>query len=69
VALCPETGGALHGRNMSTGQSQAFCRSAFSRAKPVFVAIFIDESDHGFHRRSSSARAKYADAFFNISLA
>ena len=39
------------------------------RLDPVFVAIRIDEADHGFHRRSSSAWAKYALALRRISLA
>src|SRR6476661_5273331 len=39
------------------------------RLDPVFVAIRIDEADHGFHRRSSSAWAKYALALRKISLA
>ena len=39
------------------------------RLDPVIVAIRIDEADHGFHRRSSSAWAKYALALRRISLA
>ena len=39
------------------------------RLDPVLVAIRIDEADHGFHRRSSSAWAKYALALRRISLA
>jgi hypothetical protein len=31
--------------------------------------MIVDEGDHGFERRSSSAIAKYADAFRRISLA
>ena len=31
--------------------------------------MIVDEGDHGFDRRSSSARAKYADVFRRISLA
>ena len=39
------------------------------RLDPVVVAVRIDEADHGFHRRSSSAWAKYALALRRISLA
>ena len=39
------------------------------RLDPVLVAVRIDEADHGFHRRSSSAWAKYALALRRISLA
>src|SRR5688572_26434718 len=39
------------------------------RLDPIIVAVRIDEADHGFHRRSSSAWAKYALALRRISLA
>ncbi len=39
------------------------------RLDPVGVAMIVDERDHGFDRRSSSAWAKYADALRRISLA
>jgi hypothetical protein len=39
------------------------------RLDTVDLALIVDEGDHGFDRRSSSAIAKYADAFLRISLA
>src|SRR4051812_5559551 len=42
---------------------------AADRLDPVDGAMLVDEGDHGFDRRSSSAIAKYADAFLRISLA
>jgi hypothetical protein len=39
------------------------------RLDPILTPMIVDERDHGFDRRSSSARAKYADAFRRISLA
>jgi hypothetical protein len=39
------------------------------RLDPVDVAVIVDERDHGLDRRSSSAIAKYADAFRRISFA
>jgi hypothetical protein len=39
------------------------------RLDPVRATVIVDERDHGFERRSSSATAKYADAFRRISLA
>src|SRR3954447_23443018 len=42
---------------------------AADRLHPVDGAMLVDEGDHGFDRRSSSAIAKYADAFLRISLA
>ncbi|MFC7473894.1 hypothetical protein ACFQS7_05990 [Dankookia sp. GCM10030260] len=39
------------------------------RLAPVGCAVIVDERDHGFDRRSSSATAKYADALRGISLA
>src|SRR5690606_23381257 len=50
------------------GRRGDFERSA-DRLDPIFIAVLVDEGDHHFGRRSSSARAKYADAFFRISLA
>src|SRR5258705_7582523 len=44
-------------------------QDAADRLDPVLIAIRIDEADHGFHRRSSSAWAKYALALRRISLA
>ena len=49
----------------STGRSAARGRSARPRKSPMIV----DERDHHFARRSSSAWAKYADAFRRISFA
>src|SRR5215213_804847 len=42
---------------------------AADRLDPVDGAMRVDEGDHGLDRRSSSAWAKYADAFLRISLA
>src|SRR5215207_8075821 len=39
------------------------------RLDPVDLTMIVDEGDHGFERRSSSAIAKYADALRRISLA
>ena len=39
------------------------------RLDTVDLALIVNERDHGFERRSSSAIAKYADAFRRISLA
>ena len=39
------------------------------RLDPVVGAVFVDERDHHFGRRSSSAWAKYADALRRISFA
>src|ERR1700740_2576492 len=39
------------------------------RLDPVLIALIVDERDHHFGRRSSSAWAKYADALRRISLA
>src|SRR5439155_8592947 len=39
------------------------------RLDPVNLAVGIDEGHHHFARRSSSAWAKYADAFLRISFA
>jgi hypothetical protein len=39
------------------------------RLDPVYVAMLVDELDHHFGRRSSSAWAKKADALRRISLA
>ena len=39
------------------------------RLDPVRVAVIVDERDHGLDRRSSSAIAKYAEAFRRISFA
>jgi hypothetical protein len=39
------------------------------RLDPIRPAVIVNERDHGLGRRSSSARAKYADALRNISLA
>ena len=33
---------------------------------PVLIAMLVDEADHQFRRRSSSAWAKYAEAFQSI---
>jgi hypothetical protein len=38
------------------------------RLDPETISMIIDEADHHLARRSSSAWAKYADAFFRISL-
>ena len=38
------------------------------RLDPMFPALIVDERDHGLCRRSSSVRAKYADALRRISL-
>src|SRR5262249_45719328 len=40
-----------------------------NRLDPVFVAMLVDEPDHDFPRRSSSAWAKNAEALRRISLA
>src|SRR5437867_12703004 len=39
------------------------------RLDPIHVAVSVDEAHHHLARRSSSACAKYADAFLRISLA
>src|SRR5215211_5843627 len=39
------------------------------RLDPVGLAVIVDDGDHGFERRSSSAIAKYADALRRISFA
>ena len=39
------------------------------RLDPIDLAMLLDEGDHLRNGRSSSAWAKYADAFFRISLA
>src|SRR5205085_6718727 len=39
------------------------------RLDSVGIPVLIDEGDHHFARRSSSACAKYADAFLKISFA
>ncbi len=39
------------------------------RLDPVLLAVLLDEADHHFARRSSSACAKYADALRRISFA
>src|SRR6476620_7657355 len=39
------------------------------RLDPIHFPMIIDERDHGFTRRSSSAWAKYADALRRISFA
>lgn len=39
------------------------------RLDPAGTPMIVDERDHGFDRRSSFARAKYADALRRISLA
>src|SRR4051794_25448223 len=39
------------------------------RLDPIRLAMIVDERDHGFTRRSSSAWAKYADALRRISFA
>jgi hypothetical protein len=39
------------------------------RLDPMDVAMIVDKRDHGFDRRSSSAIAKYAEAFRRISFA
>src|SRR6266446_9393936 len=39
------------------------------RLDPVDRSMVVNEPDHHFARRSSSAWAKYADAFFRISFA
>src|SRR5690606_19900393 len=39
------------------------------RLDSVLPAVLVDEAHHHFARRSSSAWAKYADAFFRISFA
>jgi hypothetical protein len=39
------------------------------RLDPIRPAVIVDEGDHGLDRRSSSARAEYADALRRISLA
>src|SRR6476646_323313 len=39
------------------------------RLDPIRFPMIIDERDHGFTRRSSSAWAKYADALRRISFA
>src|SRR5688572_7167786 len=42
---------------------------AAHRLDPVRLLVLVDERHHHFGRRSSSATAKYADAFLRISLA
>ena len=42
---------------------------AADRLDPVHLPMVVDERDHHFARRSSSACAKYAEAFFRISFA
>jgi hypothetical protein len=44
-------------------------QDAADRLDPVDGAMLGDEVDHGLNRRSSSAWAKYADAFRRISFA
>jgi len=54
-----------HRCDRSMGRSAALRRSA----RPHTPAVIVDERDHGLCRRSSSARAKYADALRRISFA
>src|SRR3954453_10795661 len=44
-------------------------QNAADRLDPVAGAVLVDKGDHGLNRRSSSAWAKYADAFRRISFA
>ena len=44
-------------------------QDAADRLDPIGVAMLVNERLHGLDRRSSSARAKYADALRRISLA
>ena len=55
--------------NMGVVGRRGDLNNSADRLDPVFVAVRIDEADHGFHRRSSSAWAKYALALRRISLA
>ena len=61
-------------RDTSTGRSAAAGRPVprldrGCRLDPVDAAVIVDEGDHRFSGRSSSAWAKYADAFLRISSA
>jgi hypothetical protein len=60
--ICPSGGMGVIGR---WGDRQHFA----DRLDPICPAVIVDERDHGLCRRSSSARAKYADALRSISFA
>lgn len=59
--------GALRDASMVGGQGDR--QYPADRLDPILTPMIIDERDHGFDPSSSSAMAKYVDAFRGISLA